>query len=132
MKRRNFLKSLIVIPAGLLAPWMLRKQVSDEKKEITLLNTNVAGFQYYQGDNVWERLDRGMPLKVCREPSNPYDYDAVALFYGRDKLGYIPRSDNTAIAQLMDRGMSVKASITGLTRSDDPWERMRIAVSMTV
>ena len=46
------------------------------------------------------------------------------------KLGYIPRSENSRLAALMDRGERLEAQITKLLDEDDPWRRVRLEVSM--
>jgi hypothetical protein len=48
------------------------------------------------------------------------------------RIGYIPRSENTAISQLMDRGERLSASIAALEQSANPWRRVRVAVELTV
>lgn len=44
------------------------------------------------------------------------------------KLGYVPRTENHAVAQLLDRGEKLSARIVALRKSDNPWERVRFAV----
>ncbi len=126
MKRREFIRSLFVFPLiGLQAGKPGRKSDS-----VLLLDTVVAGFQYYQGEKVWSRLKEGQPLRLARERNNPYDEKAVEVYRQNEKLGYIPRIDNSVISQLMDRGAGLKARIDRFQRSNDPWERIGLQVLM--
>jgi hypothetical protein len=132
MKRRNLIKSLTALSVSLIVPALFRARSGKTPEEVLLLNTGLAGFQYYQGEAVWSRLKEDSPLDLVREPKNTYDYDAVQVFWGKEKIGYIPREDNRAIAQLIDRCMPLKAKISRLSRSENPRERIGIAVEMVV
>ncbi len=83
----------------------------------------LAGFQYHQGPGLWPRLSPGQPLTLVREPANPYDPRAVRIDWQGHKLGYIPRLDNAAASQLIDRGERLVARIAALAESSDPWPR---------
>ncbi len=127
MKRREFLKAIFAIPIGVSLLSFRRRE-----KEITVLETVVAGFQYYEGEKVWKSLSAGTRLTLKREPENPYDEMAVAVYSGSRKLGYLPRMDNTTTAQLMDSGSKAYAVITHTNRSDNPWERVSLKVRARV
>ena len=70
----------------------------------------------------------GTPLKLVREPDNSHDGNAVAVYFHDDKLGYVPRGENGVVAQMIDRGEKLEATISRLTVDDDPWERVRFSV----
>jgi hypothetical protein len=63
-----------------------------------------------------------------READNKYDDRAVRVEWQGRKLGYIPRLDNAAVSQLLDRGESLEAVIAGLAESGNPWERIGMEV----
>ncbi len=132
MKRKHVLKTLTTAPAALLLPSIFKSRSSQKTKNILLIDTDVAGFQHYKGNDVWGRLKTGDNLRLAREPRNPFDYDAVEIYRGRDKIGYIPRTHTAAIAQMLDRGMTLTSKISRLNRSDNPKERVGIAVEMVV
>ena len=92
----------------------------------------LAGFQYHQGEKAWRRLRAGTPLELVREPDNPYDPRAVRVDWRGRKLGYIPRRENTAVSQLLDKNQSLTARIVRLRISDDPWERIEFVVCLNV
>lgn len=134
MDRRNFLKSLLGLASlPFILPFPQDKPEANSKpKEVLLLETVVAGFFYYQGEKVWEKLDLDQPLLLLREPGNPHDERAVEVYWQQDKLGYIPRTDNSVIAQLMDREERLSTRISWLNESDNPWDRVGIEVSLRV
>lgn len=88
----------------------------------------LAGFQYHRGGEVFELLAVGSPLRLEREPENRYDKRAVAVYFGNAKLGFVPKMDNTAVAQMLDRNEPLAARIVRLRRSDNPWDRIRFEV----
>ncbi|GBE04055.1 HIRAN domain protein [bacterium BMS3Abin09] len=121
MKRRRVL--------GLIVPAATRPA---HKKNILLLDSSVAGFRYYSGEEIWKKLEPGRSLDLKREPGNPFDYDAVEIYHENEKIGYLPRSDNMVIAQLMDKGVDVKARISGIREEGSPNERVGVAVELRV
>jgi hypothetical protein len=132
MKRRNVLKSIVSATAAILLPWAFRGRTAHNAKKITLLDSSVAGFQHYNGYKIWGRMKAGDHLHLVREPKNPFDYDAVEVYRGRDKLGYLPRSHNSAIAQMMDRGMTIRSKIQQLSKNNVSREKVGISVEMIV
>lgn len=98
----------------------------------TLQVSPVAGFQYYQGETLWPQLATGHGVRLIREPDNRFDHRAVRIDWQGEKLGYIPAKDNAAVAQLMDRGETLSALITGLKKSNNPWERIAVEVRWKV
>ncbi|MBC8413707.1 MAG: HIRAN domain-containing protein [Nitrospira sp.] len=130
--RRNILKSFLFIPAAMLLPSSLRKKPTSHARLIPFLETNLAGFKYYRGSEISDRIRTGDRLSLLREPSNPYDYDAVQVFRGRDKLGYIPRTDSSTVAQMMDRGVQLTARIQRISGADDQDKEIYLEVEMQV
>ena len=65
---------------------------------------HVSGFIYYDGALVFDQLAIGKKLTLRREPDNHYDANAIALYYGVHKLGFVPRDSNHTIAKVMDAG----------------------------
>lgn len=55
------------------------------------INTTVAGFTYWDGPIVFNELRIGTQLKLKREEDNKFDLYAVALYYGENKIRFIPR-----------------------------------------
>lgn len=74
---------------------------------------HLAGCQYWDVTEAWDKLRIGLKVKLEREIDNRYDPDAIAVllpctddeedkeFY---KLGYVPRSHNGDLAKLLEMG----------------------------
>jgi hypothetical protein len=96
--------------------------------DLLLLETRIAGSHHYQFAKLRQRLAPGQTLQLIREVDNRHDHRAVALHWHGRALGYLPRSDNVVIAQLLDRGLPLRAEILDF---DDPakfWEPMTLRV----
>ena len=96
--------------------------------KILLQSSPLAGFRYYEGKRLWSEMKVGDALQLIREPENSYDPNAVRVEWRGEKLGYVPRADNAALARFMDRGSKAEARITRLKKSRDPWQRMEFEV----
>lgn len=69
-----------------------------------LLHCNIAGFTYYEGPIVFNRLQIGTELRLVVEPENQYDHDAIALYFEEHKLGFIPRTENKTLSIFLKQG----------------------------
>lgn len=127
MNRRKFLKLLTGLPL-----FTLGERASAKSREFLLLETNVAGYRYYEGDKLRQLLTPGDPLELRREPWNVHDEKAVALYWRNRKLGYIPRVDNAVIANLLDQGRVLHTYIQEKRQTRNPWERLWVRVEMKV
>jgi HIRAN domain len=97
----------------------------------TLLQSSpLAGFQYHQGEKIWDQLSLGAPLKLVREPHNAYDNLAIRIEWRGQMLGYLPRTENHAAARLLDQGKDLQATIVNLAASDDPWKRVLMDINI--
>ena len=65
-----------------------------------------------------------------REAENRHDKYAVRVEWQGEKLGYLPRAENRAVAAEMDQGGRVEGRIAELRDGPDPWQRVRIEVSV--
>ncbi len=126
MKRRTFFRRLF----GSLGVTVASPQIGAEDRSVLIQESPIAGFQFHRGDAIWSSLDVGEELNLVRESSNAHDSDAVAVYFREEKLGYVPRGDNRAIAQMLDRGENLEARISKLLVEEDPWERIRITISL--
>jgi len=128
MNRRGFLRSMLQGAVALpLAPTL---PLAASSKTVLIQESPIAGFQYYDGDEVFAELGVDSPLLLVREQDNRYDANAVAVYYKQYKLGFVPRADNTAVAQMLDRGERLSAKVVELTMNKNPWERVRFAVML--
>ena len=96
------------------------------------LECHIAGFTYYDGLDVIEELSLGTTVNLKLEPDNPYDPNAVAVYYEDTKLGFIPRVKNHTISQLLHFGhvdlFDVKINCRNL--DENPEHQFRIVVKI--
>ena len=78
-----------------------------------LMDTHIAGTKYINKIQILQaNLKPGDKLLLFREPENPYDRNAILVKNcNKEKLGYIPKDDNTNLAAMMDEGRKVYAEI---------------------
>lgn len=94
-------------------------------REQLIAEVDLAGVYYYQAEEVIDQLGFGDPLILRREPDNPHDAKAIAV-YSADlvKLGYIPREKNELPARLLDEGKQLPAHVVG--KSGEPYREITI------
>ena len=102
----------------------------DATPRILLQESPLAGYQYHRASGVWSFLRVGEVLRLHREPANPHDPNAIAVWYKNEHLGYVPRRENRTLAQLMDRGERLEARIVRLLEDENPWRRIRFRVDL--
>lgn len=98
---------------------------------LPLMSTYVAGSDRYAAPVLIHQLGEGVVLGLRREPENNYDARAVSVWTadGQQKLGYVPRVHNQALANLMDAGLVTEARVTEIK---GPPCRPDIALAVTV
>jgi hypothetical protein len=89
-------------------------QTPEIAARILVQDSPLAGFQYYEGKDLWLEMKSGDKLTLVREPDNPHDANAIRLEWKGRKLGYVPRRDNSDLARQLDLGMTAEARITAL------------------
>ena len=126
MKRRTFFKQLF----GTIGVAATGASIASKTRSVLIQESPIAGFQFHEGDVIWPSLAVGAKLALIRKATNTHDPDAVAVYFQNNKLGYVPRAENSAIAQMLDRGETLEARISGLLMEEDSWERVRFTVSL--
>jgi hypothetical protein len=109
---RNWVRAAIAVVAMLCCAVSVR---AGDAAEILVQVSLTAGLRYHEAKAVWDELQVGDRLSLVREPDNPYDAKAVRIEWNGHKLGYIPRTENQAVARQIDRGNPLQARITKLT-----------------
>ena len=100
-------------------------------EEVTILvqSSPLAGSQYYALPARAAEIKVGDVLELKREPDNRHDANAVLVLWRGEKLGYLPRRENRAVARAMDEGMTLRAFVSRLhPEQADPWKRLEVAV----
>lgn len=114
MRVRFWVKSwLALVLLGFLPAWA---QTPAGEAKVYLQTSRLAGFKYYEGRRLWAAMRVGDPLLLVREPDNPHDGNAVRVEWRDRKIGYVPRSENAALARFMDRGQRPEARIVALSQ----------------
>jgi hypothetical protein len=95
-----------------------------------LLNCNLAGFTYYDGPVVFNRLQVGTALQMVAEQENRHDPNAIALYFEKSKLGFIPRNDNKTLSLFFEQGYGdiFEAYINRITPDEYPENQIGVTV----
>ena len=97
---------------------------------IVVQHAPLAGFVYYDGKAVWDRIKTGDRLTLIREPTNPHDANAVRIEWQGHMLGYVPRRDNADLARQMDHGARAEGRVTELHRAANGRHRISYEISV--
>ena len=126
MQRRTFIQRLL----GSVGVAASGTAIAADTRSIPIQESCIAGFQFHQGEAVWASLAVGDKLVLVREVANKHDVNAVAVYFRNRQLGYVPRAENSVIAQLLDRGERLESKITALRDEEDPWRRISFSVAL--
>jgi hypothetical protein len=124
MDRRQFLKTI----ARLLGLAALPTRGRAAPRPHLIQRCPLAGFQHHDGPELWPYLTVGDSLQLVREPANPFDPNAIRIYWNGRRLGYVPRAENAATARLLDQGFRLEARIGRLVKHDNPWRRVAVEV----
>jgi len=101
-------------------------------KERYYSHFHLAGFTYYDGVDVFDRLKIGVTLEAKAEPDNRYDPNAVALYLDNVKLGYVPRMCNSDISKFFRLGHVhlFEFKINRVSADQNPEKQISVVVRM--
>lgn len=90
----------------------------------------IAGFTYWEGPLAFNKLKVGRELHLIAEPDNRYDPMAVAVYYKRYKLGYIPKNANAEISTLLQLGHThlFQAVVQRIDATENPENQVGVVV----
>lgn len=97
-----------------------------------LIDFHIAGFGYYEGLEVIDELALGVQVDLIAESDNPYDPEAVAIYYKAKKLGYIPKDKNSLISKFLYFGHSniFEAKIQSASKEQHPERQFRVVLKI--
>ena len=127
--RRSFLKRLALLPA-LLVPGTAANAAAS--RHVTIQTSPINGMAYYEAGQVLSDLRVGDSLELRREPDNRHDGRAVEVYWRNRKLGYLPRVENAAVAQMADAGQRLECSVVDVVPSNFPWKAVTVRVDLLV
>ena len=122
--RRSFLA------AALALPWLKGPLPAAPSAGPVVDRFFVAGYRYHDGPANQAALHSGQALRLVREPDNPHDPRAIALFAGDLLLGYVPRTQNSMAAGCLDQNVPLSATLTAIDPEAPPWERVQVALAL--
>lgn len=120
MNRLEFIRQILAIIGGF---WLAGKRAeakpAEKPEPVSLGIMPVAGYRYYDGKEIENRIKPGDKTRLKREPENKYDRDAIAVYIMGHKIGYIPRRLNPVIAIMMDQKANVSATIAYVNEEEE-------------
>jgi hypothetical protein len=63
---------------------------------------SIVGMEHRKATDFVATLGSGAEAVLVREPRNPFDPCAVAVWIGRRHVGYVPKNQNVPLAKLID------------------------------
>lgn len=79
--------------------------MATEKRQVS-----IVGSSFYPGAGNWiAKMRPGQELRVVREPKNPHDANAIAVYLFQQQLGHFPRGFAAEVAPLVDKGLKLRA-----------------------
>lgn len=103
-----------------------------ERIQILVQSSPLAGSQFYALSSVWNEIRPGDKLLLTREPDNRHDSNAIRVEHEGRQLGYVPRTENRALAAAMDRGEQLEARVSRLRKARNPWQRVEFEVYLVL
>lgn len=97
---------------------------------LVIQHSRLAGFRHHAAANLWPALRPGTPLTLTPEQDNPYDPQAVAVYWLGRKLGYLPRSENLVAARLLACRRPLSGRVRRLVPDADHDHRLELDVLM--
>lgn len=133
MLRRRFNANLALFATffGIGRSSPLKAKQPTATAPILLLDCRIAGSHYYFAPQVLAHIQQGDQLELFRQPKNPHDARAVEVHWQTLKLGYLPRRDNTVIANLLDQGSKLHAEVLAVDAPLREWEPVRLRVYLS-
>ena len=117
----------------LLSIWLLAQSPAfAESIKILVQSSPLAGSQYYSASRLWTEIRIGDRLSLAREPDNRHDRNAVRVEWNGQKLGYVPRAENRAVAQALNAGEKLEARVSRLRDDPDPWQRIEFEIFLVL
>jgi hypothetical protein len=125
MNRLQFIQKSFLLLLGLksFANTHTPSQDGDPGAKKEVLKSYIRGFKYYHGKKVLPLMKAGDTLDLVREPNNPYDPQAIAIYWQGQKLGYVAMESNEGVAMILDYELKdLKVNITRIDTQAPLWE----------
>lgn len=108
----------------------MKKGVTMYKPSRLLASFYIAGFQYHDGACVLDNLKVGKKLKLVPEFDNPHDSEAVAIYWKKAHLGYVPQEASGWLPAMLYFGHSdaFECRVMQVNAQADPWKQVRVGI----
>lgn len=92
----------------------------------------VAGFTYYDGALIFNKLKIGKKLNLKLEEDNKYDHRAVAIYYKENKIGFIPRTENRIFHKMLKIGLekNIRVLVQRVQKNAQPENQVQVVVHL--
>lgn len=110
-----------------LALWLAVEPATAAR--LVIQRSPLAGFTHHAASALWAELREGDALQLEHEPGNSHDAQAVKVLWRGQMLGYLPRTDNGALARALHQGLTLEARISRLREHPDPRRRIEVEIS---
>lgn len=80
-----------------------------------------ANFRPEEAKNIVKALGVDEVVEARRDPENPYDPNAIAIFSQEQHIGFIERGLAEELAPIMDGGASLKVVVVGFVSTLKPY-----------
>ena len=98
-------------------------------KDIYLININIAGTNYIDMSEIYNKLLEEDILYLKREPNNAYDSNAIEIMTTNGYvIGYVPKENNLIFKNLMDKGKYLYGKIKEIS---DDYNHMNIEIYLS-
>jgi len=128
ISRKTFLMYLLQLP---LFSGFAKYLYGFKLEQHYLLNKfSVAGFFFYEGRTLLEKMKPGDTLTMKPNAENMEDEYAVQLHFKDTMIGHIPRSDNKHIFRLIEQGKDLVCTIREIDPDAETWQMCKVKVEM--
>jgi len=80
--------------------------------------TKVVGVTFAERQKIIQEITAGETVEIRREADNPYDANAIAIYYQDCLIGYLKAQLAKHLAPSLDRGYSYQATVAQITGQD--------------
>ena len=128
VSRKTFLMYLLQLP--FVAGFAKYLYGFEPKKHYLLNKFSVAGFYFYEGPNLLDKMKTGDTLLMKPAPENIEDEYAVELHFKVTMIGHIPRSDNKHIFRLLKQSRKLVCTIREIDPDAETWQMCKVKVEL--
>lgn len=107
------------------------KRIEMTEGSVLFKETEIKGTEYISNQHIFYMFEENDILTLKAEPSNKHDEYAVAVYFGDNKVGYLPRRDNKEISLLLQSGWD-KLFVTYVSRWYGCGAKRRIYINIHV